>query len=147
MIFDMTNLFSDNQAITADAASTNIIDLGVTGTPYGAPSALRRDIGPGTDVPLAIVVTESFNNLTSMTIAIQTDDNPAFSSPTSIWTSQAYTLAELAVGGKYLLPDDMPVGTNERYVRLFYDVTGTAPTTGKILAGVVAGRQTNFGRY
>ena len=35
MIFDKQNLFSDAQAITADAASTNVIDLGPTGTPVG----------------------------------------------------------------------------------------------------------------
>jgi hypothetical protein len=28
-------------------------------------------------------------------------------------------------------------------VRLYYDITGTAPTTGKITAGVVMARQTN----
>jgi len=31
----------------------------------------------------------------------------------------------------------------ERYIRLNYTVTGTAPTTGKVTAGIVAGVQTN----
>ena len=35
----------------------------------------------------------------------------------------------------------VPRGTNERYMRLYYDVTGTAPTTGKITAGLVAGNE------
>ncbi len=143
MIMDASELFSDQQAITADAASTNILDLGATGTIYGAASALVRDIGPGSRIPLLVTVTETFNNLTSMTIAIQTDDNSSFSSATTVWGPMSYTLAQLAVGAKYLLPDIIPVGTNERYVRLYYDITGTAPSTGKITAGVVLARQTN----
>ena len=141
MIFDRTLLFSDGQAITATAASTNVVDLGATGTVVGASAPIIRDIGHGTDAELSVSVTQSFNNLTSLTIAIQTDDNAAFSSATTVYTSPAYTLAQLATGAKYLLPDRMPVGVNERYVRLLYTVAGTAPTLGKITAGVVAARQ------
>lgn len=143
MIMDRTLLFSDKQAITADAASTNVVDLGATGTVYGSASPMVRDIGPGTQIPLIVTVTETFNNLTSMAILVQVDDNSSFSSATTVYTSPAYTLAQLATGAKYLLPDWLPVGTNERYVRLYYDITGTAPSTGKVTAGVTAGNQTN----
>lgn len=141
MIMDRTLLFSDGQAITATAASTNVVDLGATGTVYGASSAIVRDVGNGNVVEMHCGVTQSFNNLTSLTITIETDDNAAFSSAQTVWTSPAYTLAQLAVGAKQLLPTSLPVGTNERYVRLKYTVAGTAPTAGKITAGVVAGRQ------
>lgn len=142
MIFDRTLLFSDEQAITATAASTNIVDLGATGTIYGYSSAMVRELGYGNDANIYVGVTESFNNLTSLTISIETDDNSSFSSATTVWTSPAYTLAQLAVRAKYLLPDELPAGVNERYVRLKYTVAGTAPTTGKITAGIVADRQT-----
>jgi len=131
MIMDRTNLFSDGQAITATAASTNVIDLGVA-----------RDIGFGTTIPLAVAVPQSFNNLTSLTISVQTDDNAAFSSPNTVFTSPAYTLTQMASGAEYLLPEAIPGGTNERFVRLQYTVAGTAPTAGKITAGVAAARQT-----
>lgn len=143
MIMDRSNLFSNAQAITADAASTNIIDTGARGTVYGASSAIVRDIGPGTRIPLIVTVTESFNNLTSMAISVQVDDNEAFGSPKTVFTSPAYTLAQLATGAEFLLPEWFPVGTNERFVRLYYDITGTAPSTGKVTAGVVMARQTN----
>ena len=142
-IMDATGLFSDNQAITVTAASTILIDLGSTGTPYGSSSAITRDVGKGEDVPLVCTVTESFNNLTSIIITIETDDNASFSSATTVWTSPTYTLAQLATGAKYLLPDRLPVGVNERYVRLKYTLAGTAPTTGKITAGVAFSRQSN----
>jgi len=143
MIMDASLLFSDGQAVTATAASTNVIDLGATGTIFGASSAVVRDIGAGSRVPLVITVTESFNNLTSIIVTIETDDNSSFSSATTVWTSPTYTLAQLATGAKYLLPDMFPVGVNERYVRLKYTLAGTTPTTGKITAGVVLARQTN----
>lgn len=141
MIFDRTLLFSDGQAVTATTVSTNVVDLGKTGTVYGASAPLVREIGYGTDAELSISVTQSFNNLTSLTISIEVDDNAAFSSATTVWTSPAYTLAQVAAGAKYLLPDRLPAGVNERYVRLRYTVAGTAPTLGKITAGVVMSRQ------
>lgn len=146
MIMDRTALFSNAQAITADAASTNIIDLGETGTVYGASSAMTRDIGPGRSIPLFVGVVESFNNLTSMVIKVQTDSTAAFSSAKDVFVSPSYVLADLAVGGREnLLPDSIPWGTDEEFVRLYYDITGTAPSTGKITAGVVMDRQSNMG--
>lgn len=143
MIFDATLLFSDAQAITADAASTNYIDLGATGTPYGG-SALVRDIGPGCRIPIAVTVGASFNSLTSLTINLQVDDNTSFSSATTV-SSVTYLLAELTAGAVLNYPDYVPQGTDERYFRLQYDVTGTNPSTGNITAGIVASKQTNTG--
>lgn len=143
MIFDAQGLFSDSQAITADAGSTNCIDLGATGTPYGG-SALVRDVGKGCGIPISITVTEAFNNLTSLQISVQTDDNSSFSSAATRVLTEAIPLASLTLGYQFQGIAYLPEGTNERYVRLYYDVTGTAPSTGKITAGVVAARQTNF---
>jgi hypothetical protein len=145
MIYDKQGLFSDAQAITADAGSTNTIDLGATGTPYGASAALIRDIGKGDcGIPISITVTETFNNLTSLQVSVQTDDNSGFSSPSTRVLSELIPLSGLTAGSTVSAIITFPEGTKERYVRLFYDVTGTAPTTGKITAGVVAARQTNF---
>lgn len=145
MIMDRTALFSNAQAITADAASANIIDLSATGTVYGAGSALTRDIGPGRSIPLFVGVVETFTNLTSMVIKVQTDTTAAFSTPKDVFTSPSYTLAQLAVGAKEnLLPDSIPWGTDEEFVRLYYDITGSAPDAGKITAGVVMDRQSNM---
>jgi hypothetical protein len=140
MIIDNSVVLSDSQAITATADSTNVIDLGAPGTPYGAPAAVEQDIGKGNRIDLAVQVTQAFNNLTSLNIALQT-------SPDGVtWTagpSETYLLAQLGVG-QLPFPDQFPVGTNARYVKLTYTVTGTAPTTGKIFAAPVAARQSNF---
>ena len=143
MIVDDTLVLSDSQAITATAASTNIIDLAAAGTPYGHTNAVRRDIGIGTDIPIAVIVTEAFNNLTSLSVAIQVDDDPAFGSPKTVATGPAVPLADLAVGRQLPFPAAIPEGVDERFMRFNYTVVGAAPTTGKLFAGPVAGRQTN----
>lgn len=143
MILDSTLLFSDGQAITGDAASTNIVDLGATGTPYGHAGALIRDVGKGEEIPLLITVTETFNNLTTLQITLQTDDNAGFSSPTTVAETIQIPAASLVAGYQVPYPNVLAEGVKERYVRLYYDVTGTNPSTGKFTASVVASRQTN----
>ena len=71
MILDEQNLFSDNQPITETAASSNIIDFG------------KRELAFATPIELFIQITEDFNSLTGLTIAVQTADNEEFSYPVS----------------------------------------------------------------
>lgn len=139
MIFSLQQLFSDDQAITASADSTNVIDLGVAGTPYGAAAALNRDVGKGNKIPILVQVTEAFNNLTSLEIKISTGATTALG--TTI-TSQVILLADLTVG-KQMSVDVLPNDITERYLGIEYVVTGTAPTTGKVTAGITMGNQTN----
>ncbi|HHB7081045.1 Bbp16 family capsid cement protein [Klebsiella pasteurii] len=129
MLLDQQALFSAAQAITATAASTNVIDTGS-----------NKDVGKYGDIQLLIQVVEAFNNLTSLTVTVQTDDNSAFSSAADVLT-MTIPLASLVLGYKspvITLPMKM-----ERYIRLNYTVTGTAPTTGKVTAGITGGVQTN----
>lgn len=142
MIFDNTLLLSNAQAITADAASTNVLDLGAPGKVYGASVSLIRDIGKGKGIPLLVQVVESFATLTSLTVSLQVDSADTFGSPKTVWTSPAIPVAEL-VAGKVIVPEYIPRGTDERYLRLYYDVTGTNATAGKITAGVTMGNQSN----
>lgn len=141
MLLDNQSLFSDQQAITATAASTNAIDLGAPGTQYGASVALSRDIGKGEPIPLLIQVTEAFNTLTSLKIDIELDSTTTFT-PDKTITLGTFLLADLVAGFKVPF-QFVPDGVNYRYMRLKYTVAGTDPTTGKITAGIVAGRQTN----
>ena len=139
MILSALSTFSDNQAITASADSTNVIDLGVAGTPYGAAAALNKDIGKGSKIPILIQVTESFNNLTSLEIKIST--GTASTLGTTV-VSKVVPLASLVKG--YQFPVDvLPETINQRYLGIEYVVVGTAPTTGKITAAITMGNQSN----
>lgn len=138
MIFDQTNLLSDRQAITVTAASTNVIDLGPID------GRVVRDIGKGKPIPLLIQVVEDFDaaGAATLTIALQVDSVENFASPKTVWTSGALALADL-VAGKVVVPEYVPRGTDERYLRLNYTV-GTGPMTdGAVVAGVTMGNQSN----
>lgn len=141
MIFDRTLLFSNAQAITADAASTDIVDLLATGTAYGHAAALQKDIGKGAAIPLLIQVVEAFNTLTSLRVVVQCDDNSGFSSAKDV-LEVTLPLASLTAGRTFPIIA-IPPGVNERYMRIYYDVIGTNPTLGKVTAGVTMGDQTN----
>lgn len=144
MIIDNTLVLSDHQAITADAGSTNVIDFGAQGTPFGWISAYGRDVGEGfMEIPLLVEVTEAFDALTSLQVSQQTDDNAAFSSAATIALGAAIPLASLVVGYQFKAMARVAKGANERYFRLYYDVTGTGPSVGKIFAAVTAGNQSN----
>lgn len=140
MIFSAQQIFSDDQAITADADSTNVIDLGLPGTPYDAAAALNDDIGKGAKIPLLVQVTADFNTLTSLNINLSTGATTALG--TTIAT-QNILLADL-VAGKQINLDYLPNGIVEQYLGIEYDVVGTDPTLGNITAGIVMGVQTNI---
>lgn len=143
MIFDKQSLFSDDQAITATAVSTNVIDLGATGTPIGGSVALARDLGAGGPVPLRVQVTEAFATLTSLTAVLQTSDAEDFGSGVeTVATTGAIAAADL-IAGAVLTPQYVPRGANKRYLRMSYTVAGSDATAGKIIAGIVTGHQTN----
>jgi hypothetical protein len=143
MLLDKEALFSDDQAITASAASTNYMDLGATGTPANAPAAVVRDLGGGQNVTMLVQVTEDFATLTSLTVDVEVDDNTSFSSAKTVATTGAVAVANLTAGKILSVSVPLPVGTDERYLRLNYTVAGVNATAGKITAGVAAGVQTN----
>jgi hypothetical protein len=134
-LFDK-NLLSDSQAITASAASTNVLDLGAMGTPPGAAGALVLDAGLS-EIQFQISVTEDFATLTSLVVSVQTDDADTFGSPTTILATQAIPVATLKKGYTFNITE-LPQGITERYLRLLYTVAGSNATAGKIIAGVVA---------
>tara|TARA_R110000787_G_C13443394_1_gene446758 strand:- start:37943 stop:38374 length:432 start_codon:yes stop_codon:yes gene_type:complete len=139
MIFSAQQLFSDDQAITASADSTNVIDLGVPGTPYGGAAAFTRDIGKGTKIPVLVQVTVAFNNLTTLQVIISTGATTALGTAIA---SQTIALADL-VAGKQISIDVLPNDITERYLGIEYVVVGTAPTLGQVTAGITMGNQTN----
>jgi hypothetical protein len=117
MILDAQNEFSDAQALTATAASTNLIDLGSDGNlGIGEPMAV---------VLLVDVAADDSDADETYSVAIQTDDNSSFSSAATVGTI-TITRGD-AAGTKYvaLLPKDTSM---ERYVRLNYTLGGTTPT-------------------
>lgn len=133
MYIDRQNLFGQDQAVTASAASTDYIDLGSA-----------RDVGNGEPLEVLVLVTESATAAGAATVqvAVQTDDNSSFSSATNLVLSDAIPKASLTAGTE-VLRVKVPHGT-ERYLRLYFTV-GTGPlTAGKFTSGLVPLRQANI---
>lgn len=143
MLMSEQQLFSEAQALTVTgAASTNIIDLGATGTVLGAPAALIRDIAKGN--PIAIIVkldVASGGTNPTIQVTVETDDNEGFASATVRGTSDV--VSDGAAGDEIWLDVYLPEGTNERYLRLDYILTGTTPTY-TVTSGVVLARTSNY---
>lgn len=120
---DALNLFSNDQAITGTANSTNVIDQGDAGY-------------DGSERSVVVFITETFTLLTSLTISLHSDAVEAMSTNAAVFTLPTITLASggLAAGKFYEIP--IPVQAL-RYLRLTYTVVGTNPDEGKIVAGIM----------
>lgn len=109
--------FSDAQALTVTAASTNVIDTVVDG-----------NLGIGEPMVAVItldVLATATNTDETYVIALQTDTVENFASPTALGSVTITRGA--AAGSRYLLPVPMDT-TGQRYFRLYATLGGTSPT-------------------
>lgn len=129
MIMDKENLYSDAQAVTAAAASDNVIDHGEA-----------RDLGTGENLYLVAVLTEAMTDAGSdstLEAKIQTDDNSGFATPTD--AQIVGTFPALSPVGTRLITRLDPLKINERYSRLYFTPANGNLSTGKVKAGIVHG--------
>jgi hypothetical protein len=118
MFIDKALIFSDGQALTATAVSTDVLDLD---------AARAGSLGVGEPLAVVVQVTVAAGGTNpTLSVQVQTDDNSAFSSAVTRNASKVYTQAELAAGAILVLPLDN-LGS-ERFMRLNYVMTGTTPT-------------------
>lgn len=129
MILDEQGLFSNKQKITKNCTSENILALG------------KREVSFGTPVEIFVQIAEAFNNLTSLTIKVQTSMSEDFATSTDL-VEQTITLENLTKGAVSTIKF-LPKG-NLGFMRLSYAVNGTAPTTGAVLACIVDGAEESF---
>ena len=124
------------QAITADAYSTDTIDL-----------LQARDVGEGESLYMVFTVVQAFNTLTSLDLEVVTSANANLSSHTVI-AERNVLLAGLTAGAQYVIKIPPQVGSlGERYLGARYDVNGTNPTQDSILAQIVLDLQDGMKFY
>lgn len=131
MYIDAQNLFSDAQAVTADAVGTNVIDL-----------SADRSIGNGEPMCVVFVVDVAADQTTGdedytfdveyasdagQTTGRQLIGRRVFESGTP--TAPAQDADLLVAGFKFAIPiPPTALSESERYLGIRYDVTGTTPT-------------------
>ena len=122
MILDKLLMFSEAQAVTASAASTDPID----GT--------RRDIGVGEPLEFWANVNTTATAAGAATLNVQLQTSPDNSTWTTLYDSGTLALAALTAG-KRLFSAKVPAGV-QRYLRVNY-VVGTGPlTAGAFTSGI-----------
>jgi hypothetical protein len=127
MILDALLEFSDAQAVTASAISTNVIDLGpVTDN-------VLRDIGTGEGVYFCwntnITATDSGSDAT-LTIALVSDSTVNLAtSPTTHYSTGAMAFATFATAGTRGAVR-LPAGDYEQYLGVSYTVASGPLTAG-----------------
>jgi len=127
MILDGQNLFSEDQVVTATAASTNLIDLNAAG-----------DLGNGTNLYIDVVVVSALvGSGATLAVTVETDDNAAFASAAVVQTIG--TFSALAAAGTRLVARIQPEAVTERYVRLKFTVAGGTMTDSGVTAFIAHG--------
>jgi hypothetical protein len=120
MYIDNFTRFSDSQAVTASAASTNLIDL-----------RAAHQLSAGQPIYLVSVVTVAMTDAGSdstITVILESDTTAAFGSPTTVQTLGTFA-AVSAVGTRIVAPV-MNFATAERFLRVTYTVANGNLTTG-----------------
>ncbi len=147
MIIDNSLIFSDAQAITASAASTNVLDFLAMGQVYHAAAALSRDVAKATCIPLLIQVVEAFDSAAddgTLTVDLELDSTTTFTPDKTIRLATAVPQALLVPGKQLLVYPELPAGISLQYARLKYTVGGSGNfTAGKVTAAIVAAVQTS----
>lgn len=121
MILDAQNLLSDAQAVTADAVSTNTIDLGNV-TP-------KRSIGDGESMCVVVqvdVAADTANADETYVFEFIQSANANLSSP-DILTARDIPRASLTAGSIHVIGIP-PKAVTKQYIGLNYNVGGTTPS-------------------
>lgn len=146
MLIDTKELLSDEQAITSDAISTNVIDLipnggAINAGDTGGPSANTTvNIGAGKPLYLYMLVTTTLDTAAeggTLDVTVESDDNTSLSSATVHMTLAQVAEATLVAG--YWIAKGIPLtpGSYQRYLGVRYNVNDAdAFTSGKISAWI-----------
>ena len=130
MIIDKLLQVSDAQAVTASAASTDVIDFGQT----------NPNSGLNDNVTLAITVDEAATASGSATVVFSIQDSADNSTFTDVYATAAIGKAALVAGYQVLMPIPYKL---RRYFRVYYTVATGPLTAGKFSAHIVTGVQQN----
>lgn len=131
MIIDKALQVSDEQAVTATAPSTDVVDFGQA----------NPNLGNGAQATyMVITVDESAEATGDATVEFSVQDSADNSAWEDVALTKAIGKADLAGGEQIVIP--MPVGLR-RYARVNYTVATGPLTAGKFSAQIVTGVQKN----
>ena len=128
MLMDSENLFSDAQAITSAAASTNLIDLGTA----------NSRLGNGQPLYIRVQVDTTFADTGSdstQTVTLEQDTTAAFGSATAVQT--ICTIGALQAAGSVFNAIIAPGVVTEQFIRLYFTPANGDTSAGAVTAMIV----------
>ncbi len=129
MYLDKELCFCEEQAVTANAVSQNVINIG-------------EDSGSGSPVRLKVMVDgEDFAGLTSLRVGVQASSTESFALFDTLFESGSIPVADLKQGYAFPLPS-LPV-KHGAFLRLSFTVNGANASKGKVSGYVIMDDQTN----
>lgn len=142
MIMDKFLEFSDAQAVTATAVSTNVVDLYPLGNGVGTNTT--RDLGTGEQLWLVVrtvqAATDTGNDAT-LTITFESSAADTLGSSTVHFSTGALAFATFSPAGTELVRVALPGGNYGRYIGVRYTVANGPLTAGTFDAFIVEDAQ------
>lgn len=141
MYVDTQTSFSDSQALTATAISSNVYDLfstlaGGTSNANGVSPNAKLDIGSGPgDLYLVVRTNVALTGGTSptLTITLETADDAGLTTNDQVlFSSGALAQSAFSAAGSTLVAIRLPIALYRRYVGLRYTITGGPLTGGSV---------------
>lgn len=133
MFIDTQNLFSDNQAVTSTALSTNLIDT----NPIGGPNA-TADQGIGEPIYLVVQTTQACTDSGSdatLTVTLESaSDSGISSSPVVHFSTGALAFSAFSPAGARVAAVRLPNAQYGRYLGVRYTVASGPLTAGAFSA-------------
>lgn len=152
MYVDSQVEFSNAQALTVSAISTNVYDTFTT-TVGGATGAavtpnIRLDHGTGVDhsylvVSVPVAITDTGNDATLTVELVSADDAALTAAPVVHFSSGALAFGAFAAAGQILAVTKLPVGLYKRYLGVRYTVGDGPLLTGAVDAFITTDIQFN----
>lgn len=133
MLQDAQDLFSNAQAITATAVSTNIVDA-------NAVDNVLKDLGTGKPMYLVLTCSETFvsTGSSTLTITLESDSTSDLATSATVHnTTVAIPKASLVANMEPIVLVMQLAPTYERYVGVRYTVGVANFTAGKLTAALV----------
>ena len=134
MILDKFLEFSDAQAVTATAISTNVVDL------YPLGGNASRDIGNGENIYLIVRTLAAATDVGSdatLTVTFESSNAEALSASTVHFSTGALAFATFSPAGTELARFKLPGGNYLRYLGVRYTVANGPLTGGTFDAFIV----------
>lgn len=133
MYIDKNLQVSNEQAVTATAASTDVIDFGQA----------NPDVGMTDQCSMVITTDEAATASGAATVTFSVQDSADNSTFVDVAVTAAIAKATLVAGYQHVIP--MPTKLR-RYCRVYYTVATGPLTAGKFSAQVVTGAQQNVAK-